>query len=119
MGITFKEDISRRKFLRDLVVIGASAAAVRSADKALAATLPPNQLPTIKLGTLEVIEKLDKPVVAYKVLGAGRIMPNDALPDIFTRLKPKDGICVGVFPNKRNEIAENCSLTRELSRTLA
>jgi len=294
MGTTLERDRSRREFLRGLVVIGATAAAVRSADKALAATLPPNQLPTIKLGTLEVsrlilgsnpffgfthdnpqatpeemkqwytperimavmdqaaeqgitavwtpcyehwvklwnayqdkggklkiwiaqpdrlpmereiktaikngskaiaiqgcriddmikkgkwhvirgwlelikgyglpagmathratthleaeerglptdfynqtlyrpdnyvkkgleeslavIEKLDKPVVAYKVLGAGRIMPTDTLPYIFKRLKPKDGICVGVFPKKRNEIAENCSLTRELSRTLA
>ena len=69
--------------------------------------------------SLAVVEKLDKPVIAYKVLGAGRIMPNDTLPYVFKRLKPKDGICVGVFPRKRNEIVENSSLTRELSRSMA
>jgi hypothetical protein len=66
--------------------------------------------------SLATIEKLRKPVVAYKVLGAGRILPKDALPDVFKRLKPKDGICVGVFPNKRDEIAENSSLTLKLTR---
>jgi hypothetical protein len=69
--------------------------------------------------SLAVIEKLDKPVVAYKVLGAGRIRPKDTLPYVFKRLLPKDGICVGVFPKKRNEIAENCSLTSQLSRRTA
>ncbi len=62
-----------------------------------------------------MIEKLEKPVMAYKVLGAGRILPKDTLPYVFSRLKTKDGICVGVFPKKRNEIAENSSLTRKLS----
>ena len=65
--------------------------------------------------SLETIGKLDKPVVAFKVLGAGRFMPKDAFPYVLRRLKPKDGICVGVFPNKRDEIAENSLLTRRLS----
>jgi hypothetical protein len=69
--------------------------------------------------SLDVIEKLDKPVIAYKALGAGRILPKDTLPYVFKRLKPKDGICIGVFPKRRNEIAENCSLTNELSRSMA
>ena len=68
--------------------------------------------------SLAVIEKLDKPVVAYKALGAGRIMPKDTLPYIFKRLKSKDGVCVGFFPKSRDEIAENSSLTRRLSRTV-
>jgi len=66
--------------------------------------------------SLAVIEKLEKPVVGYKVLGAGRILPKDTLPYVFKRLKPKDGICLGMFPKKRDEIAENSSLTRRLSR---
>ncbi|NQT82791.1 twin-arginine translocation signal domain-containing protein [bacterium] len=66
--------------------------------------------------SLATIEKLHKPVVAYKVFGAGRILPKDTLPYVFKRLKPKDGICVGVFPKKRDEIAENSSLTLKLSR---
>ncbi|MEK7675753.1 MAG: hypothetical protein AAB676_07970 [Verrucomicrobiota bacterium] len=65
--------------------------------------------------SLATIEKLEKPVVAYKVLGAGRFLPKDTLPYIFKRLKPKDGLCVGVFPKNRDEIAENSSLTRQLT----
>jgi hypothetical protein len=65
--------------------------------------------------SLAVIEKLAKPVVAYKALGAGRIAPKDTLPVIFKRLKPKDGVCVGVFPKHRDELAENATLVRRLS----
>jgi hypothetical protein len=64
--------------------------------------------------SLATIEKLEKPVVGYKVLGAGRIDPADTLPYVFKRLKRKDGICVGVFPKKNpDEIKENVTLTRE------
>ncbi len=65
---------------------------------------------------LATIAKLEKPVVAYKVLGAGRIMPKEALPRLFERIRPKDGLCVGVFPKKnRQEIAENAALVKRLS----
>lgn len=68
--------------------------------------------------SLAVIDKLEKPVVGYKVLGAGRILPKDALPCVFKRLKRKDGICVGVFPKDNpNEIVENAALTRKLTRS--
>jgi hypothetical protein len=63
--------------------------------------------------SLATIEQLEKPVVGYKVLGAGRIKPEETLPYVFTRLKPKDGLCIGVFPKKnRREIHENVLLTR-------
>lgn len=64
--------------------------------------------------SLAAIEKIKKPVVGYKVLGAGRIKPAKTLPYVFSRLKRKDGICVGVFPKKnRNEIRENVVQTRK------
>lgn len=69
--------------------------------------------------SLAVIEKLEKPVVGYKALGAGRILPKDTLPYVFKRLKPKDGICLGVFPKKRDEIAEDSLLTQKLTRSTA
>jgi hypothetical protein len=69
--------------------------------------------------SLETISKLTKPVVAYKVLGAGRILPKDTLPYVFQRLRPKDGICLGVFPRTRDEIGENSALTRQLSKSQA
>ena len=63
--------------------------------------------------SLATIEKLAKPVVGYKALGAGRILPKDAFPYLFKRLKRKDGICVGMFPkNDPDQIAENASLAR-------
>ena len=49
-----ERDRSRRQFLKDMLVVGAAAAAVRSTDSALAADLPLNKLPRIKLGRLEV-----------------------------------------------------------------
>lgn len=64
--------------------------------------------------SLATIEKLNKPVVGYKVLGAGRLRPQDTLPYVFSRLTKKDGICVGVFPKKnRNEIKENVAVMRQ------
>lgn len=69
--------------------------------------------------SLATIAQLKKPVIAYKVLGAGRIPPETALPALFKKLKPKDGVCVGVFPKKRDEIAENAALTRQFSNVTA
>ena len=62
------------------------------------------------------VSKLSKPVVAYKVLAAGRVAPAEAFPELWTRLKPKDGLCVGVFPKDQPaQVAENSTLVRHLS----
>ncbi len=64
---------------------------------------------------MDTIAKLDKPVVAYKVLAAGRVEPSEAFPSLWRRLKPKDGLCVGVFPkDKPEQIAENAGIVRRL-----
>ena len=60
--------------------------------------------------SLATIEKLEKPVVAYKVLGAGRILPKDALPEVLRRLRRKDGICIGMFPRDKDQLAEDAAL---------
>jgi hypothetical protein len=66
---------------------------------------------------LETIAKLDKPVVAFKVLGAGRFMPNDAFPYVLGKLRRKGGLCVGVFPAKDpDQLEENAALARRLTR---
>lgn len=78
---------------------------------------PDNYVPAGLEESLAAIEKITKPVIAYKVLGAGRIKPAATLPYVFGRLKPKDGICVGVFPRKNpHEITENARLTQKLTR---
>ena len=60
--------------------------------------------------SLATIEKLEKPVVAYKVLGAGRILPKDALPEVLKRLRRKDGIGIGLFPRDKDQLAEDSAL---------
>jgi len=68
---------------------------------------------------LETIHRLDKPVVAFKTLGAGRFPPRDAFRYLFKRLRRKDGLCVGVLPRKRDEIAENAALVAKLTQDAA
>lgn len=76
---------------------------------------PDDYVPAGFAESLAVIEKLEKPVVAYKALGAGRIAPQEAFPRLLKRLKRKDGICVGVFPRKSDEIAQNAALMCQLT----
>ena len=76
---------------------------------------PDNYVPKGFEESLATIEQLKKPVIAYKVLGAGRILPKDTFPTLFKRLKPKDGVCVGAFPKKHDELAENAALVRDLT----
>jgi len=60
---------------------------------------------------LDALEQLDKPVVAYKVLAAGRRDPADAIPFVLSRLKPKDGLCIGMYPKDDPEqIRQNAQL---------
>lgn len=64
---------------------------------------------------LATIAKLEKPAVAYKVLAAGRLAPKDAFPYVLSRLKAKDGLCVGVFPKDADHVGEDTGLVRKLS----
>lgn len=73
---------------------------------------PGHYVPEGPAETLAAVEKLTKPVVLFKVLAAGRVAPNEALPPVLRRLKPKDGVCIGVFPRERDEIAENATFLR-------
>jgi len=67
---------------------------------------------------MTTIKKLDKPVVGYKVLAAGRIPPKVAFAHAFKHLRRKDGICVGVFPKDNpDEIVEDAALTKKLTRS--
>jgi hypothetical protein len=65
---------------------------------------------------IRTIREIEKPVVAFKVLGAGRFPPQEAFPFLLNRVRPKDGLCVGVFPKTRDEVAENAALARDLTR---
>jgi hypothetical protein len=68
---------------------------------------------------LETMRKIAKPMVGYKVLGAGRIPPKEAFAHVLKNIKPIDGICVGVFPRDSDEIAENVRIFCELCKQTA
>ena len=63
-----------------------------------------------------VIQKVEKPVLAYKILAAGRLA--DRKPEIdrafkyaFDNIKTKDGVIVGMFPKFRDQVTESARLT--------
>ncbi|MFP4057874.1 MAG: twin-arginine translocation signal domain-containing protein [Candidatus Brocadiia bacterium] len=77
---------------------------------------PENYAPRCRQQALATVAKLAKPVVAYKVLAAGRLDPAKALPHVFARLRRKDGICVGVFPkDDPDQVAQDAGLVRQLT----
>jgi len=67
----------------------------------------------------KVIRQVPKPCLAFKILGAGRncATPQDvkrAFQFAFENIKPTDAVVVGHFQKRRNEIAENAAIVREL-----
>jgi hypothetical protein len=57
---------------------------------------------------VEAIGRIAKPVVAYKILAAGRNAPKEAFEYAFSHIGAKDGVCVGVFPrDKTDQIHED------------
>ena len=67
---------------------------------------------------LEAIGKLPKPCFAYKILAAGRIAPREAFREVFSAVKPSDGVTVGMFPpdgSTGDIVAENAALVEEFA----
>jgi len=63
---------------------------------------------------LEVIRTLDKPVIHYKVLAAGRHDPREALPFVVEQMRPGDAVCVGIFAKDNpNMLAEDVDIFME------
>lgn len=77
---------------------------------------PEDYDPALRDKALATIAKLEKPVVAYKALAAGRLSPKEAFPYVLARLREKDGLCVGVFPKDSDHIGEDTELVGKLSR---
>jgi hypothetical protein len=73
--------------------------------------VPENYTGKFREEPLETMRKIAKPMMGYKVLGAGRLKPSEAIPHVIKNIKPIDGIVVGVYPNKNpNEIRENVEI---------
>ena len=62
------------------------------------------------------IARLDKPVVAYKILGAGRLTAGEGFEYAFNHIKRKDGVCVGIYAEKAiDQIRQNATYTEMLT----
>ena len=63
-----------------------------------------------------VIRQVEKPVLAYKILAAGRLADRPAEIEkafeyAFQNIKPNDGVIVGMFPKFRDQVTESARLT--------
>jgi hypothetical protein len=63
--------------------------------------------------TLSTVSQIDKPMVVFKVFGAGRFKPEVAFPYVMKSIRRKDGLCVGV--DNPEQLVENARIVRELS----
>ena len=65
----------------------------------------------------KVMRQTKKPCFAFKVLAAARLRDNDveqAFRTAFENLKPSDGIFVGMWPCRKDEIRENAELVTKI-----
>jgi hypothetical protein len=60
---------------------------------------------------IATIQRITKPVIAYKILAAGRIAPAEGFEVALKSIAKKDGICIGIFPkDKPGMLAEDVAL---------
>jgi len=67
----------------------------------------------------EMIRKVNKPCLAYKILAAGRKcnsprVVREAFEWVFTNIKPTDAVIVGMYPRYTDQITENTRTVREI-----
>ncbi|MGQ9733356.1 MAG: hypothetical protein ACUVX8_19025 [Candidatus Zipacnadales bacterium] len=68
-----------------------------------------------------VVRQVSQPCLGFKILAAGRlcwssVSVENAFKQAFARLKPTDGVIVGMYPRFSDEVAENAALTRRYGR---
>ncbi|MCJ7587781.1 MAG: hypothetical protein MUQ00_07775 [Candidatus Aminicenantes bacterium] len=62
------------------------------------------------------IAQLEKPVIAYKILAAGRLAAGEGFEYAFNHIKRKDGVCVGIYAqNAIDQIRQNATYTEMLT----
>ncbi len=71
----------------------------------------------------QVIRQVKQPCLGFKILGAGRLCTGQetvraAFKFAFERIKPIDGVIVGMFPWCFDEVGANARLTRELGNVV-
>ena len=81
-----------------------------------------NFLPGDPARMCEVIRAVDRPCLAFKILGGGRLADHPeeterAFEFAFRNLKPTDAVIVGMFPRFADHPTENAALTRRFAPT--
>lgn len=62
------------------------------------------------------IARLKKPVIAYKILAAGRLQASEGFEYAFNHIRRKDGVCVGIYAqNAIDQIRQNATFTEMLT----
>jgi len=62
------------------------------------------------------IKALEKPVIAYKILAAGRLPASEGFEYAFNHIARKDGVCVGIYAKKAiDQIRQNATYTETLT----
>jgi len=63
------------------------------------------------------VTQLKKPVIAYKILAAGRLQPSEGFEQAFNNIRRKDGVCVGIYArNAVDQIRQNATYVKMLTR---
>jgi hypothetical protein len=67
---------------------------------------------------LDVVQQVDKPCIAFKILGAGRLCGSDdsveaAFQYAFSRIKKGDVVIVGMWPRFKDEVAQDVGLLKK------
>jgi hypothetical protein len=70
----------------------------------------------------KVIQQVEQPCLGFKILAAGRMCGSDqkvkaAFKFAFERLKPADGVIVGMYPRYHDQIHQNAQYTRKFAST--
>ncbi len=64
---------------------------------------------------LDAIQRLSRPCIAFKVLGAGRFDPAVMLPQVCRGIKPTDAVLLGFYPQHHpTQVADTVALVRAL-----
>ena len=72
---------------------------------------------------LRTIRATDKPVLAFKILAAGRLCATqtevrEAFIDAYANIKPADGVVIGLFPKHVDQVALDLSYAEEACSTV-
>ena len=61
-----------------------------------------------------LIQRLSKPAIHYKVLAAGRNNPKEAFEYVAKYLRPQDAVCIGIYTkNNPNMLKEDIDLLKQ------